>query len=157
MRADEDAGPDAGSCNVVVNVAPAIVSACISTIPNLGGGALVAGTYHLVNVNALGSALFCQNRFIPTGFKETLVLTVDGAGVGKAETISQIAGRVARSRTTTFDPGQNDTSPMTSTQTCPPRAGTMVQYASHLRNNKQVLRMRLPYGQDEAIFVFEKQ
>jgi len=156
---DPDAGDeaDAAVCNAVANDAPAIMSTCASLAPALGGGALVAGTYHLTDVVALAPAAFCQNAFQPVSFKQTIALTVGGDGVGTANVASQVAAQPTRTRTSTLDPGANDSSPMVATPTCPPASGGPVEYFSGLRNQKQVIVMRLAYGQAQALYRFEKQ
>jgi hypothetical protein len=158
---DPDAGEDdaGAACNTLTNDAPAIVSSCASIAPTLGGGALVAGKYFLVQVTALGTPGFCQNQFIPVSVKQTIDLTVAGNGIGTAQSITQIASGGARRRTSTLDPADiGSGSPLQATQTCPPQTGTgPVFYGSGLRNSKQALALRLPYGSGQAIYLYEKQ
>jgi hypothetical protein len=155
-RSGCDAGVDGGPCNALANTAPAITSACVSFAPVLGGGTLVAGTYFLTRVAALAPPTFCQTKFVPTGFKETLDLTVAG-GVGTAETATNLAGGGTRHRTTTLAPAPADKSPLAAASVCPAGAPTSVPYASNLVNGKQELVMRLPYGKGEALYRYEKQ
>jgi hypothetical protein len=154
---DDDAGTDAGPCNTLANTAPPIASACVSFAPVLGGGPLVAGTYFLTHVAALATPSFCQMKFVPTGFKETLDLTVSATGVGTAETHTNIAGGGSRHRTATLTPAPADQSPLAAAPVCPPGASASVQYASIMANGKQELVMRLAYGKGEALYRFQKQ
>lgn len=154
---NDDAGVDGGPCNALTNTAPAITSTCVSFAPILGGGKLVAGTYFLTRVAALAPQTFCQTKFVPTGFKETLDLTVSAAGVGTAETATNIAGGGSRHRTATLTPAPADKSPLAAAPVCPAGAPASVQYASNLVNAKQELVMRLPYGKGEALYRYEKQ
>ena len=160
---DPDAGddgglPDGGSCNAIVNDAQPVVSTCISLLPKLNGGALVAGTYHLTGVAALGTATFCQTQFVPTGFKETVEMTVAG-GVGTLQSVVEIAGFPPRHRTSTLAPGPGDTSPAKGQPTCPTLgAEGNLAYASRLSpGGKQVVVALLPYGKGLAIYRFEKK
>jgi hypothetical protein len=155
---DDDAG-DAAPCNALANGAPAVASACISNIPVLPGGALVAGSYHLTNVLALGNPAFCQTQFRPAMFQETMDLAVDANGVGTANIVLKIATQPQRTRTITLDPPANNASPLLATQTCPPRGGDNgnVRYFSGLRNNEQVLILLLQYGNGGALYRFVKQ
>jgi len=152
----DDAGIDGGPCNALANTAPPITSTCVSFAPVLGGGTLVAGTYFLTRVAALAPQTFCQTKFVPTGFKETLELTV-AAGVGTAETVTTVAGGATRHRTSTLTPAPADKSPLEAAPTCPAGAPAPVPYASTLTNAKQELVMRLPYGKGEALYRYEKQ
>jgi hypothetical protein len=154
---DDDAGTDAGPCNTLANTAPPIASACVSFAPVLGGGTLVAGTYFLTHVAALATPSFCQTKFVPTGFKETLDLTVSATGVGTAETHTNVAGGGSRHRTATLTPAPADQSPLAAAPVCPPGAPASVQYASTMVNGKQELVMRLAYGKGEALYRFAKQ
>jgi len=154
---DDDAGVDGGPCNMVANTATAISSTCVSFAPVLGGGALVAGTYFLTQVDALGTQSFCQTKFVPTGFKETLDLTVDGAGVGTAETVTTIAAGGTRHRTSTLTPSGTDKSPLQVASTCPVGAPAPTPYASGMVNGKQQLVLRSAYGKGEALYRFVKQ
>ena len=154
---NDDAGTDAGPCNTLANTAPPISSVCVSLAPVLGGGALVAGTYFLTHVAALAPANFCQTKFVPTGFKETLDLTVSATGVGTAETHTNIAGGGSRHRTTTLTPAPGAKSPLQAAPVCPAGAPAPVPYATNLVNAKQELVMRLPYGKGEALYRYEKQ
>jgi hypothetical protein len=154
---DPDAGddaPDSAACNNVVNDAPPITSTCVSAAPVLGGGALVAGKYHLVGVAALGTQSFCQTRFVPTGFKETAELTVDAQGVGTAETHTNIGGGGSRRRTTTLTPSAGNTSPLQATSTCPIPGTAPTPYFSGVVAGKQQLVLRLAYGKGEALYRF---
>ena len=154
----DDGGLDGGPCNTLANTAPAISSACASFAPVLGGGALVAGTYFLTQVDALGPQTFCQTKFVPTGFKETLELTVDAAGVGTAETVTTIGGGGTRHRTSTLTPSATDKSPLQAASICPVETPTTAPYASAMINAKQELVLRLPYGKNgEALYRFVKQ
>jgi hypothetical protein len=153
---DLDAGPDGGPCNTVTNDAPAITSVCASVAPVLGGGPLVPGRYFLTHVAALGTSSFCQSKFVPTGFKETLVLTVS-AGVGIAETHTVIGNGGSRHRTTMLTPAATNKSPLEADPTCPVAAGAAVPYASAVVAGKQELVLRLAYGTGEALYWFEKQ
>ncbi|MEA2748383.1 MAG: hypothetical protein QOI41_2526 [Myxococcales bacterium] len=154
---DDDAGTDAGPCNTLANTAPAISSVCVSFAPVLGGGKLVAGTYFLTHVAALATPSFCQTKFVPTGFKETLDLTVSATGVGTAETHTNVGGGGSRHRTSTLTPAPADKSPLEAAPTCPPSAATSAPYASAVNNGKQELVLRLAYGKGEALYRFEKQ
>ncbi len=154
----DDGGLDGGPCNTLMNTAPAISSACVSFAPVLGGGALVAGTYFLTQVDALAPQTFCQTKFVPTGFKETLELTVDGAGVGTAETVTTIAAGGTRHRTSTLTPSGTNKSPLQAAPICPVETPTTTPYASAMINGKQELVLRLPYGKNgEALYRFVKQ
>jgi hypothetical protein len=153
----DDAGTDAGPCNTLANTAPPIASACVSVVPVLGGGTLVAGTYFLTQVGALATPNFCQTKFVPTGFKETLELTVSASGVGTAETHTNVAGGGSRHRTTTLTPAAGAKSPLEVTPICPAGAPSPVPYATALANAKQELVLRLPYGKGEALYRYEKQ
>lgn len=152
----DDAGLDGGPCNTLANGAAPVTSTCVSFAPILGGGALVAGSYFLTHVAALAAPNFCQTKFVPTGFKETLELTVAG-GVGTVETATSLAGGGTRHRTSTLTPAAGDKSPLEAAPTCPPGAPTSAGYASALVNGKQELVLRLPYGKGEALYRFEKQ
>lgn len=152
----DDAGVDGGPCNALANTATPITSTCVSFAPVLGGGALVAGTYFLTHVAALAKPTFCQTMFVPTGFKETLDLTV-AAGVGTAETATNLAGGGTRHRTSTLTPTPADKSPLAAASTCPAAAPTSAPYASTLVNGKQELVLRLPYGKGEALYRYAKQ
>jgi hypothetical protein len=158
---DPDAGvvdvPDAAPCNTLANTAPPITSKCVSTVNVLGGGALVAGTYFLVGVDALAPPNFCQKSFVPTGFKETLELTVSATGVGTAETHSNVAGGASRRATSTLTPTGTNKSPLQATPTCPTAAAAAVPYQSMVIAGRQQLVVRLPYGKAEALYRFEKQ
>jgi hypothetical protein len=156
LDATDDAG-DAAPCNAVANEATAINSSCISAIPPLPGGALVAGKYYLTAVSALGSRPFCQNLFQPVSFKETMVLTVDANGTGTADAILQLATQAPRTTTSTIDPGPGDTSPAMGAGVCPPRGMGNLRYFSGVRNNVQVLAITGAYGQGAAIYRFERQ
>ena len=153
----DDAGIDGGPCNALANTATAITSTCVSFAPVLGGGELVAGTYFLTHVAALATQTFCQTKFVPTGFKETLSLTVDAMGVATAETVTTVAGGATRHRTSTLTPSAGDKSPLQAASTCPAGATAPVPYVTTLANGKQELVMRLPYGKGEALYRFEKQ
>jgi hypothetical protein len=153
---DDDAG-DGGSCNALANDAPAITSTCISLNPPLNGGALVPGKYYLVGVTALASPSFCQNQFVATGFKQTVDLTVSGAGVGTAQTVTALATGNARRRTATFTPGAGNTSPLTATTICPVGDSGNAAYASAVINGTQTLILRLAYGSGQALYRYRKQ
>jgi hypothetical protein len=156
--ASDDAGPDGGPCNAVSNDAPAIASICISVLPLFEGGPIEPGTYYLTAVAAIASKAFCQSSFIPTGFRETMVVTVDPAGVATAELAVQIAGSGVLHRTASFAPGSGGTSPATGTSTCPPDVPGKVPYTSAVRNTgRHVLSLLLPYGKGAAVYRFEKQ
>jgi len=152
----DDAGIDGGPCNTVANTATPVTSTCVSFAPVLGGGTLVAGTYFLTHVAALAPQNFCQTKFVPTGFKETIDLTV-AAGVGTAETVTTIGGGATRHRTTTLTPAATDKSPLQAASVCPVGAPASVPYATNLVAGKQELVMRLPYGKGEALYRYEKQ
>lgn len=152
-----DAGPDGGACNMLANDAPPITSACVSAAPVLGGGALVGGTYFLTKVSVLATPNFCSMKFVPTGFKETLSLTVDAQGVGTADTHTSIGGGGARRRTTTLTPSGANQSPLQAASTCPAQPAVAVPYLSLVVAGKQELVMRLPYGTGEGLYRFEKQ
>jgi hypothetical protein len=155
---EDDAGPDAAACNTIQNQAAAVISTCASVAPILGGGALVAGTYHLVSVTALGTQNFCNNKFVPVGFKQTVELTVATDGVGTAQSVGQIGQSVPRHRTSTLAPGANNTSPLTATQVCPTQtAAGQFAYASGPRNNKQAIALYDRYGQGLALYIYVKQ
>ena len=154
---DDDAGTDAGPCNTLANTAPPIASACVSVAPVLGGGALVAGTYFLTHVGALATPNFCQTKFVPTGFKETVDLTVAATGVGTAEAHTNIASGGSRHRTTTLTPAAGAKSPLQAAPVCPAGEPSPVPYATALVNAKQELVLRLPYGKGEALYRYEKQ
>jgi hypothetical protein len=154
---DLDGGPDAAPCNTLSNDAPAITSKCLSVVAPLKGGALVAGKYFLVEVNALAAATFCQKSFVATGFKETLQLTVSGTGVGTAETHTSVATSGSRRSTSTLTPLPMNRSPLGATPTCPAAASSPVAYESAIVNGKQELVLRLPYGKAEALYRFERQ
>jgi hypothetical protein len=162
---DPDAGddgglPDGGKCNTLDNNAAAITSTCVSKRPILAGGALVAGKYFLTAVRDLGTKPFCTTTFIPTGFKETLDLTVSGT-TATAETVTAIGGVAAgRHATTTFTTNAGNISPMQGQQTCPVvGAGGLVPYEVTIpaATGKVTLVVILPYGKGEAIYTYEKQ
>jgi hypothetical protein len=153
----DDAGPDGGPCNTVVNLAPAVTSTCVSALPTFAGGPLVAGTYHLVAVTAIASKAQC-GRFTPVTFRETLDLTVDPTGVGTAETVTRIATTGAKHRTTKLAPGASNSSPLTATPICPADVAGSVRYGSALTPAaKQELVVVLPYGVGTGVYHFEKQ
>lgn len=153
---DDDAG-DAAVCNALANDAMPVTSTCISAAPQLMGGALVAGKYHLVGVSALAPANFCQNQFIPTGFKQTLDLTVAASGVGTLQTVTMIAMGGERRRTSTLTPGAGNTSPLEAAATCPAGNSGATRYTSAVANGTQFLIMRLGYGQGQGLYRFRKQ
>lgn len=155
---DDDAGPDAAPCNALnADAAPRVTSKCSSQIPAFAGGALVAGTYFLKQVEDLGPASFCKNTFTPVDFEEQLVLTVDATGNGTANTATIIAKRKERTATLTLDPPDAST-PLALETTCPGKGSGKVPYTSAIRNQKQVLILELAYGQGgRALYHFEKQ
>ncbi|AKU99018.1 hypothetical protein AKJ09_05682 [Labilithrix luteola] len=153
----DDAGTDGGPCNTLANEGQAVTSTCASVRPPTHGGALVGGTYLLESVVALGAPNFCQNQFLPTGFRETLALTVDGAGVGTVQTVARIANTGTHHRTFTLAPGAGGTSPASNTGTCPVSAAAPLPYNSETRLNKQVLELLQPYGKSLAIYRFVKK
>lgn len=152
---DPDAGdttlPDGGKCNDIVNSAKAIVSTCASTAPILGGGTIVAGTYALVSVTALGTPSFCNSQFVATGLKETLEITASANGFD-SQTVTEIGGGGARRRSQTMTAQQGQ---LVVTQTCPTSATLATRYASGIVNGKQRLVMRLPYGKGEGLYAYE--
>lgn len=155
---DPDAGDDddaAAPCNTVTNDAQSVLSVCSSQIPGLTGGALVAGTYHLMQVDALGSAAFCQNQFVPTRIAETLVLTVDATGAGTAQLVTTI-GQKSKTNTLTLTP-TNDTSPLQQAQTCPAKGSEKTIYESLVRNQKQLLVLEENYGTGRGLYRYQKQ
>lgn len=153
---DDDAG-DAGPCNTVTNDAPSILSLCSSQIPGLTGGALVAGTYRLTQVAALGSVAFCENQFVPVRIAETMVLTVDATGTGTAQLVTTIANsQKSKANTLTLAP-TNNASPLAQTQTCPPKDGEKTIYESVVRNQKQLLIIEENYGTGRGLYRYEKQ
>ena len=152
---DDDAG-DAGPCNSVTNDAASILSVCDSQIPGLTGGALVAGTYQLTDVAALGSATFCKNAFQPTRIAEMLVLTVDANGTGTAQLATMIDGKATRPVTLTLAPPTGNASPLTQTQTCPAKGGEKTIYQSDL-NQKQILTLEENYGTGRGLYRFKMQ
>lgn len=152
----DDAGPDGGACNAVANAAPAVTSSCISVIPTFGGGSLVAGTYYLESVQAIGGPAFCKNAFVPTGFRETVELTVS-AGVGTAESAMEIGTTGLHHRTRTLTPGANDTSPAVMTPVCPASAAVTVRYESAVASGRQRLVVLGAYGSGTAVYTYAKQ
>jgi hypothetical protein len=156
----DDAGPDGAPCNVIPNEAPAVASSCISLVPPFQGGALVAGTYYLTAVSAIGSRMFCKNTFLPIGFRETMIVTVDATGTATAEVASQVAGGVLRHSTVTFKPTPTNATPAKGQSVCPPKPAGDVPYTSMPRPAapaKQLLSIILPYGAGFAIYRFEKK
>lgn len=150
---DDDAG-DAAPCNTVTNDATSILSICDSQIPGLTGGALVAGTYHLTQVAALGSATFCQTQFVPTRIAETLVLGADGT----AQLVTTIGNsQKSKANTLVLVPGAANTSPLEQTQTCPVKPEEKTIYESVLRNQKQILIIEENYGTGRGLYRYEKQ
>jgi hypothetical protein len=158
---DDFDGGDAGPpCNGIDNGAPPISSTCSSLIPGFGGGALVAGTYYLTQVQDLATPTFCKSNFAPVGFKETMVLTVDGSGVGTANTVTRLATGPVRARTTTLHPDAGSGplgTELAFDQTCPPQATAKTLYSSGIRDGKQTIRIELPYGKGTAVYEFTKQ
>ncbi len=153
----DDAGPDGGACNTIANVAPAITSRCRVGLPTFQGGALVAGTYHLVDVAVIATAAYCTNKFLAAGFRETAVLTVDGAGVGTSETALQIATSGVRHATTTLAPSAGNTTPMHATPLCPVATAGDTPYTSAVgANGKQFLELVGKYGNGTALYRFER-
>lgn len=154
---DEDSGPDAAPCNALGIDAGKINSRCQSVIPGFNGGALVAGTYHLVRVDALGSQQFCGNTFNAIPIAETLELTVDGQGVGTAQTVTVVANRAPKTTTLTLDPPDSGASPLVLTPVCPSKKGDKVPYTSNAKSGKQTLVLQLGYGNGgQALYHFEK-
>ena len=162
---DPDAGdlgdaslPDGGACNTLDNTAPAITSDCASLIPILGGGTIQPGTYFLTSVTDLGTPSFCKNNFVPEGFKETMAITVDTAidGGFVAQTVTKLATGPNRPRTETIVPTQGTTH-ATITGVCPVTASANTEYGVGQKDGKPALRMILPYGRGQAVYVFEKQ
>jgi hypothetical protein len=154
---EDDAGPDASLCNAVVNGAAAINSTCTSNPFAFAGHALVAGTYHLTTVTALGSPTFCQNQFVPISFKGTMELTVTG-NIATAQTAIKIGTNNTRHRTWKLDPGEANASPLTETQTCPSGDAAKVDYQTGLGTGGiQVLTLRRPYGNGYALYRYAKQ
>jgi hypothetical protein len=157
LDAGEDDAGDAGPCNTLTSDAPPVDSTCVSFERIFGGGALVAGTYHLTSVQLLAAPSFCQSQFRRVAFRETMVLTVSN-GVATAEVIEQIGTRLARTSTSTFTEQANKTSPLTNTPTCPvARAAAKVAYEAVTVNGKDVLVLRLPYGTALADYRFDRQ
>jgi hypothetical protein len=160
---DPDAGgdagnaPDGGKCNAVANTATAIASTCISKIPTYAGGALVTGKYHLTSVEALGSTTFCTRTFVPTGFKETILLTVTGASAS-AESVLELAAGAPRNATTVFTTTATNTTPMQAQETCPNMvaAAGPVPYTSAAVAATQTLALLLPYGKAQAVYTYTK-
>ncbi len=153
-----DQALDGGACNGLVNAAPSVTSACASVKPILAGGQLVAGTYYLTGVTAFGTAAFCKNGFIPVGFKETGVMTVNGE-VGSFNSVLQLAATAERRTSATLTPGVNNSSPLTEQTTCPVTSASD-QAAYEVRKNvagKTVLVLRFPYAKDRADYRFELQ
>lgn len=150
--------PDAGACNAIVNDATAISSTCASVAPIFGGGALAAGTYHLIAVTALGTASFCHTGFIPVGFKGSLVMTV-ASGVGSADSVTQLASTKEVRTSVTLTPGAGNASPLTAEDTCPAGTPSQVDYRSATNGadggTKTLLTLRLPYGKDTADYTYE--
>jgi hypothetical protein len=143
-----DNAPDGGACNTITDTATGIASTCASVEPTLGGGALVAGTYHLTAVTAYGSDKFCKSEFVPVGFKETVDLAV-AAGVGTADAVLQLEMTKERRTSSTLTPGANGASPLTAQDTCPASTTTeQVKYESTTTGGKTVLILRLAYGKD---------
>ncbi len=153
----DDAGPDGGACNKTTNAAAPVQSTCSSLKPRFGGGALVAGTYHLTAVAALGAPAFCQNQFNSVKIQQTLEVTVN-AGIATIQSVA-VAG-VARERHTTsmLTPGANNTSPGAIAATCPlAGASSPVPYTSNVRGGTQQLILQLPYGNGEGLYRYDKQ
>jgi hypothetical protein len=153
----DDAGPDGGPCNEILNEAPAVASSCVSAIPVFSGGPLVAGTYYLTAVSAIGSKAFCKNTFLPVGFRQTMQVKVDATGTATAEVATQIAGGVLRHTTVTFSPKPGDATPAVGQSVCPARPAGDVPYTSAIRLNKQILTVVLPYGAGIALYRYERQ
>ncbi|HEY8073288.1 MAG TPA: hypothetical protein VIF62_04250 [Labilithrix sp.] len=154
----DDAAPDGGACNGVVNVAPAITSRCRAGLPAFTGGALVAGTYHLVDVAVIATANYCANKFLAAGFRETAEVTVDGAGVATADTALQVATTGVRHATSTLAPSAGNTTPLHATPTCPAGAASDTPYTSAVGpNGKQFFEFVGKYGTGVAIYRLEKQ
>jgi flagellar capping protein FliD len=100
---------------------------------------------------------FCKTGFIPVGFKETVEMTVN-AGVGSADTVSQLATAKERRSSETLTPGTNNSSPLTAQATCPAAtATTQVKSTASSVAAKATITLRLPYGKDEADYTFEAQ
>lgn len=154
---DDDAGPDGGACHALVNDAPPVVSTCVSKLPPLTGGAIVPGKYFLTGVAALGSLTFCQNAFVPVGFKERMDVSAAGSGA-TFETVLSIGGLPDRRTTSTAVPGAGDTSPADVTNVCPNNNAGKVGYTSVVNaNGKQILLLLLPYGKGLGVYRLEKQ
>jgi hypothetical protein len=162
INIDPDAGDEddaaAAPCNMLLaDAAPRVLSKCSSQIPGFAGGELVAGTYFLRQVEDLGSATFCRSQFTPVPLEEQLVLTVDSAGVGVAQTSTIVANRRQKTTTLTLAP-PDASSPLALTRTCPDNGTNQVPYTSAVRNAKQVLILELAYGQGgRALYHYEKQ
>jgi hypothetical protein len=158
---DPDGGtdllPDGGKCNDIDQRGGLVTSTCSSTAEALSGGKLVAGTYRLTAVTALGSLAFCRNQFVPTGFRETLELT-DGTLAFVVQAVADVATLPRRRTTSTFTPFPGDTSPLTAREICPESKGaTGVQYESVTDNGKTRLTLVLPYGRGIGVYRFEKE
>jgi hypothetical protein len=155
-----DAGPDdGGACNTIDNVAPATSSRCRSGLPQFLGGALVSGTYYLVDVAAIATQNYCTTKFVPVSFRETANLVVDATtGVGTVDTALQVAALGVRHASATIAPSANNTSPAHVTPVCNggDSAGD-TPYTSLSVNGKQDLAIIGKYGTGIAIYRFRQQ
>jgi hypothetical protein len=129
-----------------------VVSTCASIAPVLGGGAIVAGTYALVSVVALAPQAFCNNVFVPVGFKQTLRLTSSGNGFA-FETATDIGGTGVRHRSGAA--AVTSAGKVQFLQACPVAGAQDGTYASGVVNGKQTLVMRLAYGRGEALYTYK--
>jgi hypothetical protein len=155
----DDAGPDGAPCNGVANEAPAVASSCISLVPAPEGGAIVAGTYYLTAVAVIGSRKFCKDTFLPVGFRETMIVTVDSTGNATGEIAAQVAGGILRHSTVTFKPTPTNQTPAKTQSICPPKPDVGdVPYTSRVAvTGKQVLSVLLPYGLGFAIYRYDSK
>lgn len=152
---DPDAGeppllPDGGTCNTLANTASPVVSKCASASPVLGGGTIAAGTYALVSVVALAPAQFCSQQFVPTGFKQTLVLAAGGDGFD-AKTVVEVGGQAPRHRDQHWSTTNGR---LAITQSCPGAGAVEAAYLATVTNGKPTIVARLPYGKGEALYTY---
>jgi hypothetical protein len=155
---DLEAGvlPDAGKCNDIDQRGALVTSTCSSTAPTLSGGKLVAGTYRLTAVTALGGLAFCRNQFVPTAFRETLVLS-NGPATFTADVVLDVADLPRQRTTSALTPFPGNTSPLTAREICPEsKTATGVAYESQTEGEKTHLTLLLPYGRGVGVYRFER-
>lgn len=153
---------DGGECNTV-DVGPAIMSDCSSTIPDNIGGAIVSGTYTLTKVTDLGSRAFCTGTFTPVSFKGGIVLA---AGVTVGGPVSAMLalnadGTRRKSYNWSATPAAGNRSPLAIDQSCPTVATSSKPYSSFVSTGAaavQVFEIIDDYGTagGRAIYHFEK-